>query len=115
MKDDRTPDERVLVYSTDGSLPLPRPQARRGAAPAAHALPDDGVIRVTREHRRASSVTVVYGLAPGELAHAGKELKRLCGTGGTAKNGAVELQGDHRDKVAAYFTARGRRVKRAGG
>jgi translation initiation factor 1 len=115
MKDDRTPDERVLVYSTDGSLPLPRPQARRGAAPAAHALPDDGVIRVTREHRRASSVTVVYGLAPGELAQTGKELKRLCGTGGTAKNGAVELQGDHRDKVVAYFTERGRRVKRAGG
>jgi len=42
-------------------------------------------------------------------------LRRLCGTGGTTKNGVIELQGDHRDTVVAYFHARGRRVKRAGG
>ena len=110
-------DERVLVYSTDGSVPLPQP-ARRTTQPVARAttqLPDDGTIRVAREKRRNSAVTVVHGLPPSELESAGKELKRLCGTGGTAKNGTVELQGDHRDKVVAHFEERGRRVKRAGG
>jgi translation initiation factor 1 len=117
VKDDRVRDERVLVYSTDGTTPLPKPPKRAqpqrsGAAPA---LPDDGVIRVAREKRRNSAVTVVHGLTSGEVEALGKELKRLCGTGGTAKGGVIELQGDHRDKIVAYFEARKRRVKRAGG
>ncbi|HTW83233.1 MAG TPA: hypothetical protein VMD91_04070 [Candidatus Sulfotelmatobacter sp.] len=116
MKDERVRDERVLVYSTDGSLPLPSAPRLPAPAPGAgRALPDDGVVRVARERRRASSVTLVHGLAANELATVGKELKRLCGTGGTAKNGVVELQGDHRDAVVAYFEQRARRVKRAGG
>ncbi len=78
-------------------------------------LPDDGVIRVFREKRRASAVTLVHGLAAAELDAVGKELRRRYGTGGTAKNGVVELQGDHRDAIVAYFTAQGRRVKKAGG
>lgn len=107
-------DERILVYSTDGSLPLPQTPKRK--APAGKpALPDDGVVRVLRERRRASAVTLVHGLSETELADTGKQLRRLCGTGGTAKNGIVELQGDHRDKVVAFFERRGRRVKRAGG
>ena len=107
-------DERVLVYSTDGPMPLPAP-ARRKTQPVARAMPDDGVLRVAREKRRNSAVTVVYGLAAAELEATGKDLKRLCGTGGTAKNGVVEVQGDHRDKIVAWFEERGRRVKRAGG
>jgi translation initiation factor 1 len=78
-------------------------------------VPDDGVIRVFREKRRASSVTVLHGLPPNEVEATGKELRRLCGTGGTTKNGVVVLQGDHRDAVIAYFTNAGRRVKKAGG
>jgi translation initiation factor 1 len=78
-------------------------------------VPDDGVVRVFREKRRASSVTLIHGLPAAELDAAGKELRRLCGTGGTAKNGVVELQGDHRDAVIAYFTERGKRAKKAGG
>jgi translation initiation factor 1 len=109
-------DDRRLVYSTDGSLPLPKPPKRKPApAPAGKALPDDGVVRVLRERRRASAVTIVHGLAANEIEALGKELRRMCGTGGTTKNGVVELQGDHRDAVVAYFLERGRRVKRAGG
>lgn len=78
-------------------------------------VPDDGVIRVFRERRRASSVCVVTGLVPHEVDDVAKALKRLCGTGGTAKNGVVEIQGDHRDKIVAYFQAQGRNVKKAGG
>ena len=109
-------DERVLVYSTDGSTPLPKPPRRDKAhAQPGPAMPDDGVVRVGRERRRASAVTVVHGLAAGELEAVGKELKRLCGSGGTAKAGVVEIQGDHRDRIVGWFEARGRRVKRAGG
>ncbi len=117
-------EERVLVYSTDGTLPLPAP-GRRKTQPVARAMPpmpdalrqaqDDKTIRVAREKRRNSAVTIVHGLAASEVDAIGKELRRLCGTGGTAKNGVVELQGDHRDKLVAYFEERGRRVKRAGG
>jgi translation initiation factor 1 len=116
VKGDRVRDERVLVYSTDGGMPLPKPAAaQRKTQPVARAMPDDGVVRVARERRRNSALTVVHGLAPAELESTGKELKRLCGTGGTAKNGVVEIQGDHRDRILAYFEGRGRRVKRAGG
>jgi len=110
------PDDRRLVYSTDGSLPLPKPEKRKTPQrPASNTLPDDGVVRIVRERRRASAVTIVYGLAESEIAATAKELRRLCGTGGAAKSGAVELQGDHRDAIVLYFEARGRRVKRAGG
>ncbi len=109
-------DDRRLVYSTDGSLPLPKSAKRKPAQPPApKSLPDDGVLRVLREKRRASAVTIVHGLATGEIEALGKELRRMCGTGGTTKNGVVELQGDHRDTIVAYFAERGRRVKRAGG
>jgi translation initiation factor 1 len=109
-------DERRLVYSTDGSLPLPDASRRKPQAPAkGNALPDDGIIRVARERRRASAVTIVHGLAAGEIETVGKTLRRLCGTGGTTKNGVVELQGDHRDAIIAHFTTSGRRVKKAGG
>lgn len=108
-------DERVLVYSTDGSLPLPKAGPRKPGLAAKNAVPDDGVVRVFREKRRASHVTLVHGLAAGEIDAAGKELRRRCGTGGTTKNGVVELQGDHRDAIVAYFTERNRRVKKAGG
>ena len=111
-------DEGRLVYSTDGSLPLPRYDApkrpasqRKGAA----AVPDDGVLRVGCERRRGGSVTLVYGLAPAELAQAAGTLKRLCGTGGTAKDGVLTLQGDHRDTVIGHFAQSGRRAKRMGG
>jgi translation initiation factor 1 len=109
------PDDRVLVYSTDGSLPLPTAKPRPASPAAKHAPPDDGTVRVFRERRRASAVTLVHGLAPDEIDAVGKTLRRRCGTGGTTKNGVVELQGDHRDAIVAHFTAIGRRVKRAGG
>ncbi len=109
-------DDRVLVYSTDGSLPLPKAAPRKpNAAQPQNSVPDDGVIRVFREKRRASHVTLVHGLTAAEIDATGKELRRRCGTGGTTKNGIVELQGDHRDAIVAYFTERARRVKKAGG
>ncbi len=111
-------DDRRLVYSTDGSLPLPsakRAKTARPPAAKANPLPQDGVVRVGCEKRRGGSVTLVYGLAEAELVAVAGELKRLCGTGGTAKDGIVTLQGDRRDAVVAYLAQAGRRAKRMGG
>ena len=111
----RRDDDIRIVYSTEtGYVEPPREQKKRGPA-SANAVPDDGVIRVGREKRRASSITVVHGLEERELNDVASTLRKLCGTGGTAKNGIVELQGDHRDRVVAWFAQQGRRVKRAGG
>jgi translation initiation factor 1 len=109
-------DDRRLVYSTDGSLPLPRPaRLKAGGRSARPVMPDDGILRVAKERRRAGVMTIVYGLTAAELTEVVKTLKRTCGTGGTAKDGVLELQGDHRDRVAGFFETNGRRVKRVGG
>jgi translation initiation factor 1 len=110
-------DDRRLVYSTDGSLPLPRFDKPAKGRPAGRTapVPDDGVVRVGCEKRRGGSMTLVYGLAAGELEPAGRELRRLCGSGGTSKDGIVAIQGDHRDAIVAYFTRHGRKTKRMGG
>jgi translation initiation factor 1 len=62
-------------------------------------------------------VTVVSGLPGGkaEVAKLARELKTACGTGGTVKHDALELQGDHRERVETALAERGLRSKRAGG
>ena len=111
------PDERRLVYSTDGSMPLPKfEDERKRAQPKRSAgIPDDGTVRVGCERRRGGSVTMVHGLGAAELVQIASDLKRKCGTGGTVKDGIVELQGDRRDAVLAYFASGGRKAKRMGG
>jgi len=79
----------------------------------------DGVVRVRRETkgRGGKTVTVVTGV-PGDDAAVAKlagELKRRCGTGGTVKEGAIEIQGDHADLLVAELARRGFTVKRSGG
>jgi len=101
------------VYSTDdGDL-------RRQSDPSEQRPPvaGDGIARVAREKsgRKGKTVTVVRGLPASALAEAASDLKRQCGTGGTVKDGVVELQGDHREKAAARLRARGYEVKLAGG
>ena len=117
----RDADSR-LVYSTDGGRACPdcRRPAGQCACVGKSALPaGDGVVRVSRETRgrNGKGVTVVSGLALDEAAlqQLGKQLKAACGCGGTVKNGVVEVQGEHRDRVVDELEKRGWRVKRAGG
>lgn len=49
------------------------------------------------------------------LTTTGKQLRAACGAGGTTKDGVIEVQGDHVDRVMAWLTQAGYRVKRAGG
>jgi translation initiation factor 1 len=85
----------------------------------AHGFPRDGIVRIAidRSGRRGKTVTAIHGL-PGDdaaLAQLAKSLKQLAGSGGTVHNGVIELQGDHRQRVAAHLTAAGYQVKLAGG
>ena len=110
-----------LVYSTEGGRmcpacrqPLAQCTCKRAAAPVG-----DGNVRVWRETggRGGKAVTVVRGLAlpPDALARLAQQLKAACGSGGTVKEGTIEIQGDHADKVVALLQAHGHRAKRAGG
>ncbi len=111
-------DDRRLVYSTDGSLPLPKIEkatSRPQASGAKAGVPDDGIVRVGSEKRRGGTVTLIYGLLAGELDSVAGDLKRRCGAGGTAKDGIVTIQGEKRHAVLAYFAERKRRTKRMGG
>jgi translation initiation factor 1 len=109
-------DESRRVYSTaDGDLRKPPgPTKARRTAPS---TPNDGIVRVSRETsgRRGKTVTVVRGVPARELDEVASDLKRQCGSGGSAKDGVVEIQGDHRPKVVARLELRGYRVKLAGG
>ena len=113
-----------FVYSSDQGRLCPacgRPVARcacagerrtRRPAPA-------GPVRVGRQTkgRKGSGVTVITGLplSAAELSELASDLKRRCGSGGTVRDGTVEIQGDHRDLLVAELAARGWPAKRTGG
>jgi translation initiation factor 1 len=71
------------------------------------------VLRLERKGRGGKTVTVVAGLPRNAafLAGLAAELKRACGTGGTATEDAVEIQGDHREKLRPLLAAKGWRVR----
>lgn len=96
----------------------PQAQCRCRAQAAAQPL-GDGRVRVSRETqgRGGKAVTVVRGLPldATALAQLGRQLKAACGTGGTVKDGVIEIQGDHADKLLALLQAQGWQAKRAGG
>jgi translation initiation factor 1 len=128
----RREDNSRLVYSSDSGrvkydpkidptgtrrLETLRPQTSK--APTGPVLPDDGIVRIFREKggKGGKTVTAVRGLPKTgvDLQSLATELKRSCGAGGTLKDGVVEIQGDHREKVAEKLRAMGYQVKLAGG
>jgi translation initiation factor 1 len=110
-----------LVYSTDGGRMCPacrQPVAACTCKAKAKDLPvGDGVIRVSRQTkgRGGKSVTLVKGLAldADALALLGKQLRTACGSGGTVKDGVIEVQGDHCDRVLDELARHGHKAKRA--
>ena len=114
-----------LVYSTESgrittcpTCGLPYNQCRCGQ-PAQTVRKSDGIVRVMRDRKQrgGKTVTVITGVvgSDNELAALAQQLKKLCGSGGTVKDGNIEIQGDHCDKVIEKLTGLGYRVKRAGG
>jgi translation initiation factor 1 len=116
--------DRLVYSSARGRLcaGCARPVATcvcRKAAAETNAARGDGVVRVRREvkGRRGKTVTTLSGvpLGPDALRDLAAELKRHCGTGGSSKDGVIEIQGDHRERLVELLEQRGYRVVRAGG
>lgn len=110
-----------LVYSTESGrmcpacrLPVAQCACKAGAVPLG-----DGVVRVSRQTkgRGGKSVTLVKGLAldAAALGVLGKQLRSACGSGGTVKDGVIEVQGDHCELVMATLDKLGHRPKHSGG
>ena len=74
-------------------------------------------VRLEAKGRHGKSVTTISGvpLAGEALRRMARELKRMCGAGGTLKSGVIEIQGDHRDRIIAKLQHAGFQVKRASG
>ncbi len=101
-----------LVYSTEtGRIKQEAPKAERPKG--------DGVVRIQRQTkgRKGKGVCIVTGLDvnDAQLKLVAAELKKVCGCGGAVKDGAIEIQGDNRDKIKAHLEKKGHTVKLAGG
>jgi translation initiation factor 1 len=111
-----------LVYSTEhgGTCPVCKKKldSCRCGKPAGRKA-SDGIVRVGRstKGRKGKGVTVITGMTgdAGQLKRVAKQLKQKCGSGGTVKGGAIEIQGDHQDMLVAELKAMGYTVKRSGG
>jgi len=123
-------DDSDLVWSSDHGDLRKQPASggrgpgrgkkrqRRDAGPPAKVAPGTRM-KVRREvaGRKGKAVTTVTDIAlpDGELKALAQALKKRCGVGGTAKNGRIELQGDHRDAVLAFLEEAGHDAVAAGG
>lgn len=111
-----------LVYSTESGRMCPacrQPFSNCACNQLKTPAKSDGLVRVSRETkgRGGKCVTLVRGLgldAPA-LEKLAKQLKTACGSGGTVKEGIIEVQGDHCDAVMAALVKQGHHAKRAGG
>jgi translation initiation factor 1 len=111
-----------LVYSTDAGRICPdcgKPITGCTCKKTRARPPSDGVIRVSRQTkgRGGKTVTRVEGIPLDDdaLAQLGKQLRSACGSGGTVKDGVIEVQGDHCDKLIEALKQLGYAPKRSGG
>lgn len=107
-----------LVYSTDHGRMCPTCAKPISDCLCGHAeaVPTgDGIVRIVYETkgRKGKGVTVISGLLlkSSEMKALARELKAKCGSGGTVKDNALEIQGDHRDRLVAELKAKGHTVK----
>jgi translation initiation factor 1 len=100
------PDLKGFVYSTDPNFKFEDDQNADETLPAAQQKLK---IQLNTKYRGGKSVTVVLGFVGTEndMEELGKKLKTYCGTGGTAKDGEIIVQGDQRNKVLQFFQQNG--------
>ncbi len=106
-----------LVYSTERTVLRKEKPADRNSPATAGPAKSRTIVRLDRKGRGGKSVTVIEGLQIPDKNREEllKQLKTRLGTGGTVKNGSLEIQGDHCDAVIAELTQIGYRPKRSGG
>ena len=100
------PDSRGFVYSTDPQFNFEQEKENLDTLPAAEQKLK---IRLEKKHRAGKIVTLVEGFVGMEqdLEELGKRIKTFCGTGGSAKNNEIIVQGDQRDKVLQWLLKNG--------
>lgn len=115
------PRDSSLVYSTDSGRICPACRhavAKCQCKKRGTAAPSDGIVRLRRETkgRKGKGVTLIdgLGLEADALSSLAKTLKNKCGSGGTVKDGIIEIQGDHRQFLATYLQESGYKIKLAG-
>ncbi len=114
--------EGGLVYTTEHGRMCPAcrlPATACRCRAKAPTRPGDGPVRVGWETkgRKGRGVTTITGvpLDPDALKQLARQLKQSCGTGGTIKNGVIEIQGDHRAHLLTALRQKGWKVKQTGG
>lgn len=100
------PDTRGFVYSTDPNFSFEPEQNNSETLPPAQQKLK---IRLETKHRAGKAVTLVEGFmgTVEGLEDLGKKLKSFCGTGGSAKDGEIIVQGDQREKVLQWLVKNG--------
>ena len=106
-----------LVYSTDKAIPGKETPAEKDLSAVLRVSQQKVIIRLDRKGRGGRSVTVVEGLQMPlqERETLLKKMKADIGTGGTVKDGALEIQGDHCRTIVSALEKLGYRPKRSGG
>ncbi len=110
MKKNRQQQSSGLVYSTDPNFKLEEEQQEiETLEPALQKLK----IQLDTKQRAGKAVTLITGFAgkADDLEDLGKKLKNFCGTGGSAKNGEIIIQGDQREKVKQWLLKNGYKIK----
>lgn len=108
-------NNRTVWTSDEGDLRKARP-----SAPPAHSLPPEkqtAYLHRDSKGRGGKTVTLVKQLVLSEedMKNLATKLKQACGTGGTVKDGVIEIHGEHREKIAEVLRRMGYKVKIAGG
>ena len=106
MSKKNKPDSRGFVFSTDPNFKFEEePHSNETLLPAQQKLK----VRLDTRHRAGKAVTLVEGFIGKEedLEDLGKKLKSFCGTGGSAKDGEIIIQGDQREKVIRWLSKNG--------
>jgi len=106
MSKKNKPDTRGFVYSTDPNFKFEEEQTfGETLLPAEQKLK----IKLDTKHRAGKAVTLIEGFIgkDEDLQELGKKLKTFCGTGGSAKDSEIIIQGDQRDKVMQWLTKNG--------
>ena len=103
-----------MVYSTNPDFEYTTAQEEQ--TPTLPPQQQDLRVWVDRKHRGGKTVTLVKGFVgtDEDLTDLGRMLKSKCGVGGTAKDGEIIIQGDHRDRIMELLSKAGYKCKKAG-